>query len=300
MSKHHRTENLTGRQNRQSDDQVIPVVTYDNTRNSSLFISSSDKIDGTYSQALYQNDAKLLKQSISSLALKKFHMDYCIDNVNSKNDTIRFLAYPTGFPTTTVYTAIIGKENYTSIIDLYDNIIVKLNGGEGSPPPITFSYLSEGCVVTLMSTGTFQILSCSAVDFGSSCHGLHYTNEPVVDPENMKVVPGLQYTNFVDIVLTELGDSRVTSSTFTGTQFYPLSGHFSRVFCDETTQIPRTIDFTTDTPQYVSYRHRELTSFLVSLYDEYGSIIFSEVNQIGESMYEIPKITYEIKFNLIS
>ncbi|MCK5342224.1 MAG: hypothetical protein KAR20_02405, partial [Candidatus Heimdallarchaeota archaeon] len=82
MSRHHRTEQFVGGLQRDQGDLIQQVVTYPNVKHSSLYISSENKVDGTSSNALYQNDSKLVKQDISKIGLKSFHLDYCISNVN--------------------------------------------------------------------------------------------------------------------------------------------------------------------------------------------------------------------------
>lgn len=296
MSNHHRTERFIGKLSRNQNDEVVQVETYPNTRHSSLYVSTDDKIEGTASNALYQNNNKLVRQDISKIGLKTLHLDYCIPNVNSKNNVLKLNAYPDGVPTATVYDVIIPTNNYTTTILLLDAIITALN----AVVPITFSYTIEDCVVTLTSTGTFQFLDCPGINFGSSVHGLFYTNSPVTSVESMKIVPKLQYTSFVDVVVTELGNARITSDTFSGTQLYNTNDHFARIFVDETTVIPRIINREIQNIQFIPYRHRTITSFQITLYDEFSSILYSEVQTIGGDLIEIPLVKYELKFNLIS
>ena len=307
MSRHHRTEQFVGGLQRDQGDLIQQVVTYPNVKHSSLYISSENKVDGTSSNALYQNDSKLVKQDISKIGLKSFHLDYCISNVNEKNNTFRFLSYPDGAPTPTIYTRTIDPKNYTddplgppgnAIQSLFTDIITSFNGSEGDGQPNTFSFSISDCVVTFTSTGTFQFVDCPAINFGNSCHGLFYTNSPVTSSESMKVVPRLQYTSYIDV--SEIGNARITNDTFTGTQLFNLNDHFARIFVDTTTALPRVIDREIQNIQFIPYRHRALTSFQVTLYDEYSTVLYSETQTIGTDLVEVPLVQYELKFNLIS
>ena len=116
----------------------------------------------------------------------------------------------------------------------------------------------------------------------------------------MKVVASMQYTKFIDVVVTEIGNARITTDSFSSTQLFNTNDHFARIFIDETIVIPRIIDREIQNIQFIPYRHRALTSFQITLYDEYSRVLHSEVQTIGTDLIEIPLVKYELKFNFIS
>ena len=103
-----RTDLRVGDQKRDATDQAINVITYQHARSSNLYISSEDKVDGTYANALYQNTNKLLRRDTSQLSLKNISFDYCLTNINNRNNFFKFMIQGD----ITIYDILMTSKNY--------------------------------------------------------------------------------------------------------------------------------------------------------------------------------------------
>ena len=285
-----RTEHYVGFQSRDQEDVASAVINYPNSRSSNLYISSDDKTDGSYANALYQNNSKLIKRQTSQIGLKRYNIFYCIPNINENNNSITVII--DGAPETSHTTSILLK-NYETIVELYDEITSQLSAISGE----TFNYLVEDCVVTLACSKPFRFGECSFINNGSSVHGLFYTGSSNVD--SMKAAPQLIYTRYIDVLITDIKDAEIGQSTFTEIKRFSKIDHLSRIFLKNNI-IPQYIDEEFDNIDYFPYRHRSLTTFQITLYDEYQNVIFSKVQTLDGSLYEIKLLKYEFVLNIIS
>ena len=288
-----RTEHKMGLQNRDSEDLASPVINYPNSRSSNLYVSSDDKIDGTYSSALYQNNSKLLKRQTSQIGLKRFNIFYCIPNIHLGNNSIK-ITIEGGEVPDTEHTTTITPKNYDTIAELYAEIIAKLNLATGQ----TFSIDPiQDCVVTLTCTKSFRFEQCPFIDRGTSVHGLFYTGTSFV--ENMKAVPQLLYTRYIDVLISDIKNAEIGQSTFTEIKAFSSVDHLSRIFLKDNT-IPQYLDTEFSNIDYFPYRHRTLTSFVITIYDEYQSVIWNQTQIIDNNIYEVKELKYEFVLNIIS
>lgn len=287
-----RTEHYVGFQNRDQEDMASSVINYPNSRSSNLYISSEDKTDGTYANALYQNNSKLIKRQTSQIGLKRYNIFYCIPNINLSNNSVTVVIDGGVGPDTTHTTSIVLK-NYETIVELYDEIKGKLSTISGE----TFNYSVQDCVVTLTCSKSFRFADCPFINNGSSVHGLFYTGSSNVD--SLKAVPELIYTRYIDVLITDIKDAEIGQSTFTEIKRFSKIDHLSRIFLKSNT-IPQYIDQEFDNIDYFPYRHRSLTTFQITLYDEYQNVIYSQLQSLDNSNYEIKTLKYEFVLNIIS
>jgi hypothetical protein len=288
-----RTDHNTGSQNRDNEDMASAVINYPNSRTSNLFISSGDKTDGTYSNSLFQNNSKLIKRSASQIGLKNYNIFYCIPNINLGNNTIKIVIDGAPGPDPE-YVLTITPQNYNTIAELYAEITSKLTIATGE----TFSIGPiDDCVVTLSCTKSFRFEQCTFMDKGKSAHGLFYTGFSLVP--SMKAVPQLIYTSYIDVLISDIKDAEIGQSTFTEIKAFSTSEHLTRIYLSDPT-IPQYLTNEIENVDYFPYRHRSLTTFQITIYDEYQAIIYNETQTLDNNLYEIPLIKYEMMLNIIA
>ena len=285
-----RTDLRVGDQKRDATDQAINTITYKHARSSNLYISSADKVDGTYSNALYQNTNKLLRRDTSQLAIKNINIDYCLTNINGRNNFFKFLIQGD----ITIYSVIITPHNYETATDFYNQLVIQMNQVLIAGASLAvISVVVDDCVSVLSSTIAYKFTKSSGIDYGDAMHGLFYGDYSL----SLKTVSNLQYTRYIDILITELKSAEMGSTTFTEIHQFPSIDHIYRLFINESSIIPRTIHKNIINLDYVTYRHRTLTSFQITLFDEYQQILYSEVDPQN---FEIPYLKYEMTINIIS
>jgi hypothetical protein len=263
---------------------------YENSRHSTLFLNSHDKIDGTYADAIYQNNSQIVPGGVNSIGLKRYHLDYRIPNINSRNNSLKFKL--DGDITT--YIAVFTTDNRDTVNELYTAIIDNMN--TLTPGIFSFTENLDG-TVTLIGSTDFEFLSCSFIDFGRSCHGLYYTTGVV--PE-IVAIARLQYTRYIDITVSELRNGIINNNSFADAKTFSSIDHLTRVFVNREVTLPRFIDAEIQNIDYVAYRDRALTNMRVAIYDEYEKIIWSNVVDVNGELVELPYMAYELDFSLIS
>jgi hypothetical protein len=290
MNRVNRTEHLTGNQN-SSKDEALQVVTYDNSRRGHLYIDSDDKQDGTYQNAIYGNRNKLINHNIHSIGTKELNILYKIPNINESNNKIVYIFNTGGL---TVRTATLTIGNYTTIADLYTEIVIQMNLVNGAEGTFSTSTLTDTSI-TLLSTVDFKIISCTAVN-NSECTGLFYTGFT----PSMVLIPTLQYTKYIDFIISELKQSQITRDTFTKSKTFNEKDHIARIFINEELIIPRIIDKEYEVISYFPFIHRDLEQFQIYLYTDKAVLINSNIQTIDSIDYEVRELEYNISFSVMS
>ena len=287
-----RTQHKIGGQNRDIQDKVQQVVNYPNSRSSNCYISSENKIDGTYSHAIYENN-NLLSRNTSQIGLKDYSFNWCLENVNNTNNTFTVEIAGEGSP----FTASVPSDHYVDEGVLISTLVDELNAVLGLVAEFSFT-LTNNCTIILSCDKDFRFVNpSSGISLGYSVFGIPFTNTLSND---FKIVPDLHLTNYIDLLITEIKQSEFTSDTFTEIQKFPLGDHIARIMVNESITIPRIIKKEIKNIDYFGFRHRNITGFSVSLYSEYGQLLHSETFQSGSDNIEIPLVKYNITLNIIS
>ena len=288
-----RTDLRVGDQKRDATDQAMNVITYEHARSGNLYISSNDKVDGTYANSLYQNTNKLLRRDTSQLGIKHISFDYCLPNVNARNNNFKFMVQDSVL----VFDITMDSKNYETPQEFYDALIIKMNAEILAGGSLAFmSVVINGCESILSSTVAYKFIKSNGIDFGDALHGIFYSDYTLT----MKTISNMQYTRYIDILITELKSAEMGSTTFTKIHNYPSIDHIYRLFINQTTTVPRFINKEVYNIDYITYRHRTLTSFQITLFDEYQQVLYSETQNIGSGNYEVPYVKYNMTINLIS
>jgi len=293
----HRTESKTGITGRMKNDKAEQVITFPNPQSSNLFISSSEKIDGTYQLARYRNESKIMDHQVTQTGLKYYRFNYSISNSNPKNNT--FIFELEGLLTT--FTATMPTENYITVPDLMDELINQLNI---SAAPDVFSWstpLLNNAIVNLSCTKNFKFLnSSSAVNSGFSLYGIQSSNN-FTSGLQMSILPELQYTKYIDMLISEIKNDEILNTSFSQSQNFSNTSHLHRIYIDEVVSLPRIIEREIINIDYFKLRNRDIFEVSISLFDEYKQPIYSETfsGQNGD-IFEIPFIKYELIINTIA
>lgn len=287
---HHRKNYAIGGISGNKIDTVQPVLVYENSRHSKLFLNSHDKLDGTYANAIYQNNSRLVPGGVTSIGLSRSHLDYRIPNINSRNNIVKFQVSGD----VAIYTGVFATDNRDTVTEMYTAIVALMNGLK--PNTFTFNENIDG-TVSLIGSTDYRFLSCSFIDYGRSSHGLYYVTGYV--PE-IKTIARLQYTRYIDIGISEIRNGIINNNTFGANKKFSSIDHLTRVFVDEKLTIPRFIDNDIANIEYFTFRDRALTNLEVTLYDEYEKVIWSDVFNINGEFIELPYLSYELDFILIS
>lgn len=287
-----RQEHKTGVQKAHDiNDTVQQVTNFPNYRSERLYIYSNDKRDGTYGTALFENNNSIVKRGVSGLGVEEVHFNYCITNSNERNNIISFQLDGGG-----VSTATIDVKNYETIDLLFTEIIIKMNAAVVPDP---FSYtINDDCTVDFASSTDFMFLNCPFINFGGSLHGLYYTSSFV---PLLKTVAHLQYTSFIDIVVTDITNSQLAQSTYSIPQKFNTIAHIARVHIDEAVTIPRKIVKKYDTKiNYFPFRHRSLHSVNIQMVDEFNNTLFVKTfNSASGETIELQNLKYSIILNTV-
>ena len=289
MSKHHRTERHAGRQNLKNNDEALQVINFSNSHQSRLFIDSNDSISGLIEKRLYSNPGKLIRQDTCQIGVKKVVMDYNIPNSNVLNDTFKFNINTTGIPEFEVKMPI----EYYSTIDLYMTALITLMN---SAQALTvFSYTNNNLVSSLLP---FSWLTCNGIT-NNSIHGMFYFDGFTL---SQRVTGNLLYTRYLDILISRVKDAQLNVNCYSENKPFDNKEHLSRVYLPlgagqgELNRIE--VDYVN--PDFFPYRKRQLTQFEITIYDEYGNLVYTETTEIDGSFYEIKYMSYNIELVLVS
>lgn len=289
MSKHHRTERHAGRQNLKNNDEALQVINFNNSHQSRLFIDSNDAIDGLIEKRLYSNPGKLIRQDTCQIGIKKVVMDYNIPNSNALNNNFKFQLSNQGATVFEVTMPI----DYFATIDLYMVALAELM--KNSQTFTDFSY-ANGLLVS--SSTTFTWIPCCGIS-NNSLHGLFHFEGFTL---SQKVTGNLLYTRYLDILISRVKDAQLNVNCYSENKPFDNKEHLSRVYIPlgAGQGVLNRIELDYVNPDFFPYRKRQLTQFEITIYDEYGNLVYTETTEIDGSFYEIKYMSYNIELVLVS
>ena len=285
--------NIAGTQN-SSNDTFMKVETHPNSHISLLNVYSEDRLtNSTYASASYSTGGEILTSNINKLALFSYDFRYCISNINARNNVISFMSSNTG---PTVHSVTLTSGHYTRDT-LMAHITFKLDTLTGVTGLTFTAGLLSDCVYLISSAGgDFRFVSSSHMDRAAPCSGLIITASLI---NSMVVTVGGQYTNYIDVTIDKLRDAQIIGNSFTKDNVFPILDHMFRIPISQ----PEGSAYVLQREQlynlnYVSIRNKQLTTLNIALYDQFGELIFSPIQPLGNDQYNIPLITYEMKFTM--
>lgn len=293
MSIFNRNE-MTGILNQSPQDEALKVEIHHNAHTSILNVNSEDRTAGsTYASAHFQIGGEILQSKINKLALYYYRLDYCISNINERNNIISFFSTNSAAEHTVTLTP-----GHYAIDALVNEIITQLNSVDASSG-LTFDkdILTE-CTYNITSTGgDFRFLPSSHINRAGPCSGLFSTLAPT---NNMIITVGGEYTKYIDVVIPAFRDAQILENSFTKDNTFPTNGHMVRIDISPTEEdsvykIESSLVFNLN---YVSIRNKELSTLDVFIYDQFGEPIYSPAQEIGGSVYNIPLMKYLFKFSI--
>lgn len=273
--------------------RLVRSINYDNTRKADLHFDSNDKVDGTYQRAFFDNKNKLVNKQVYNMGVKEIHINYGIHNINQSNNTF-FFTVQTGPPIS--YTIQLTPGNYTTTSALGTEIVSKMNAQTNI---FTLSATTDTSY-TITSTTAFNFDFSSGIE-QSDCTGIF-----VSDPHTIiEFFPTLQYTRYIDFIISELKNNIITRDTFSSTKTFSEKDHIARVYVDHVngelkTEIPRKIIQKNKNINYFPVRSRDIDSCEIRLYNDKGLAIYSAVQNINGKLYEEKHLTYDIIFTMTS
>jgi hypothetical protein len=285
----HRTEHKMGVQgyNNNTQDETMNTTIFDNYLRNRIYIDSEEKEDGTYTNANYQNTSNIVRRGVSGVGIEEMDITYCIPNINDRNKNIKFhlLAGP-------VLSVDLDVKNYDTVDELFIEIVAKMNSVSAG----FTRNVNNDCTVSLSNPTAYAFDSCSFIDRGASVHGLFYTSAEVL---SIKSVANLQYTRFIDILVSDMLNGQISQSSYGATQSFNTNQHLARLFVDNVTTIPRKINKKYDKINYTPYQHRDLTNIQIRLLDEYNDPLYGDVVNLGGDDFELKRVKYNIILNTV-
>lgn len=275
-------------------DEVINVVSYDNSKKATLYIDSADKTDGTYQRAFYDNKNKMVNKQIYNMGVKEVDLIYGLNNINADNKDFSFTVQNEGGSTT--YQIILDEDNYETALEMGTEIVAKMNAQVN-----IFTLISStNNSYTIDSADTFNFNWSSGIQ-NSNATGIFVSGLTL----SIKFYPSLQYTRYIDFVINEVKDSIITRDTFTKTKSFSEKDHIVRLYIDSVkgileTKVPRKIVYKYKHINYFPVRSRDIDTFEIRLYTDKGFPIYVETQNINGSIYENNDIIYGITFNMTS
>lgn len=289
MTTHHRTDRFVGSQ-KINTDEVLQVINFPNSHQSTLYIDSDDK-NGFYNAGTYENPGKLIRQDISQIGVKKVVINYNIPNVNTLNNNFIFSIGEA------IYNIIVPIGYYADILEFMTALTIEMNLAQGVT---VFSYLTTPFPGGLVASGgtLWAWRVCNGIS-NNSLHGLFYFEGST----NSQTVSGnMLYTEYIDILISRVKDAQITTNTYTSIKPYDTKEHIARIYLDNHGQsgVSEKIITTFENVDYFPYRKRQLTQFKIDMHDEYGNLLYVDSQTISGSSYEIKYLTYEIELSLLS
>jgi len=288
----HRTEHKMGTQGFNTDprDETKNVTIFENYMKERVYISSDNKMDGTYSDAEYNNDSSIVKRGVSGIGIEDIDIFYSIPNVNGNNNVIR---WQEGLGPQLTATIKIGHyEDYTA---LYTEIIDKLNSNPLSNGTYTYED-SDLPSISLKSTISFVFLECNFINNGGSLHGLYYTDFDILE---YKSVPYLLSTSYIDIVISDILNGQIAQSSYGKQQLFNTTQHLARIIVDLNGQPIQHIKKSYEIINYIPFRHRDIKNINIMLLDENNNILWSSVVSHDGKDYELKYLKYFMTLNTV-
>lgn len=269
------------------------------SKKSRLYIDSDDRVGSAttlLSNAYYKSN-QIMRADVKQIGLSKIHLRYNVPTINERNNRLTFLSSSSGLQHSVVL-----LDGYYTPLTLMQMIRDRLNTITGTSG-LTFSIAQFGLVnFTLTSAGgNFKFingdLSDSHVYRGHPCSGI----TEMVDFSNViEVLAKCFYTSYVDILVPDLKIGQVRESFFSNT-LYTVNpfDHLHRVHVniDREAYDNIIIDDEIHNIHYSDIYQRRLTELNISLYDEFGDLIYDKKNTGGNYTNYI---SYGLEISLVS
>lgn len=255
-----------------------------------LFVDSNDRLEDTlYNEAHYKNGSGLVKQQISHIGLKSYHVENLIPNINERNNSITFWSDVAA----SNFTVVLANGNY-SVVDMMTLIETALNTVSG-PSSVTFTIaaVTLGSSEYIVSgTNLFRFVSSSHIDRAASTSGLFVTTGSTTV---MTVVARGLYTRYVDVLISNLKQGQVLENTFSKVGNLNNFSHVQRIVLTG-----GIVDREIRTIHYTRVRPRNVTDLVINLVDEYGDSLYAPVQNLGGDNYQVDYFKYLFTISLKS
>jgi len=298
--------------NKNTQEDAINVINYPSTRTSDLYVDSADSKYGGYAVSSYESSNNLIPLQISRLGLKYVNMSYRIPNMNQSNNLFKF-QIDAVFPDITFS---FEDQEFVNAEIMLDDIKNKMEtetlAQVGIVIVITFTQINNTDVFEMTSSLPIRFITCNGISFGQNLHGIPYTDGYFT---SIKILPRMYYTNYLDILITEVRDNSILQHKFSADKRFSTTEHVSRIYIpfinrieDDGTVISRQKkEFAEEKVNinYYAYRHRDVSTFKITLIDEYENVItssiqnISTINPIEIINSEIPYLKYNIVLSII-
>ena len=292
-------------------DSAENVINFPNTLSSDIYVDSDDKEHGSYVNAIYENANNLITAQVSRVGLKFVDMDFNIPNSNIRNNEYKFIV--DGSATILNFTLPVKK--YLTVTELLDEIKTEMEtvaAADLNPIVITFTEINNTSKYTMTSDVGFKFVSCSGIDYGTNLHGIKYTAGFIT---SIIIIPKLYYTRYIDILISELGDAKVMTHRFSQPKRFNVGNHLTRLYIpwhskinDNGSTISKQLtNFQRENINinYYPFRHRDITEFQISLFDEYQEILTLETHEVDttdpitSTICAVPYVKYNLVLSII-
>ena len=313
MSSRHKTSNkarnyTTGEQ--RQVDKAENVINFPNVLTSNIYIDSDDKLSGgSYIDSYYVNKNNIVTSQVSRVGLKFIDMFYKIPNSNNRNN--RYTVMVVGSAVEVSFT--LPVRNYETATDLFSNDLITgfkrvMNDAIFDDTAIVagIDFIEENNtgVWKMTSDVGFKFLTCNGITFGNNLHGIGYT---AGFTEEIRILPKLYYTRYIDILFTEIIDAKVLSHKFSESKRFNTSNHLTRLYIPFAENGKQLTDFQRENINinYYPYRHRDVSDIQISLVDEFQEPLYMETqpitttNPITNINAEIPYLKYNLVLSII-
>jgi len=253
-----------------------------------LHIDRNDAVAGFYNDLRYENTSDVVRQQISHIGVKSYYFDVNIPNVNTSNNIVSFVTSTSGGSVSLV-------PGFYTVPQLMAHLQVRLNSLSGSSF-VTFTVTSIGNGRwTVVGTNGFRFLPSTHLNKAAPLTGLFVTPDLTT---TMTVVARGVYTRYIDVTIDELKTGQVLINTFSKNRQFSDFGHLIRVpIYNPLTLVSNTefvVDEDIDNIHYSRVRKRNLKSFQIRLYDEFGELLDVETQNIAGTDYEVSGVDYKM------
>ncbi|UCH72243.1 MAG: hypothetical protein JSW62_01470 [Thermoplasmatales archaeon] len=293
-------------------DLAENVVIFPNTLTSDIYIDSDDRIDGDLGSAIYENKNNIITAQVSRVGLKFADFSYNIPNSNTRNQQYKFEVI--GGSGEIIFNLPI--KDYLTAADLFADIKTQMEtealSQAGVVIVVSFTEINNTGKYSMSSTVGFSWSICNGISYGGNLHGMHYTHGFITDIE---IIPRLFYTRYIDILITEIRDAKIMTHKFTQPKRFNVSNHLTRLYIPFIKKIDdnglivqkQSKNFQRENINinHYPFRHRDITSFRITLIDEFQEPLAYEtqtilnINPTVNFIEEIPYVKYSLVLSII-
>lgn len=280
--------NYTGNQKVQIGDEVLKVESHSPPHLGIVHIDSMDRLEyTTYSTPRFEIGGEIIRRTINKLALSEIQIFSNIPNVNEQNTNIRFET-ATGIHSVDLFV------QYYTVPDLMAHIITRLNTLSGVSN-VVFSLINlYGNFYKITGTLGFKFLSSSHVDRAEPLSGIYITDNFVID---LFVSADGLYTRYIDFLSSDLKESQILENLFTKDYAYSIINHLYRYDIIEGTK-PYSDKLQIKNLSYSSVRSKERNILSLTLYNQFGDLLYSPTIQYNNQKVNIDVFKYSLKLSV--